>query len=69
MRASPSPTPPRRRSLVAGSAREYVVADFASLPDAARAYLDATGARVHAMVAAVAGRVDGDEARITNFRG
>ena len=57
-----APTP-----LVAGSAREYVVADFASLPDAARAYLDATGARVHAMVAAVAGRVDGDEARITNF--
>ena len=61
MRASPSPTPPPM-PLVAGSAREYVVADFASLPDAARAHLDATGARVHAMVAAVAGRVDGDEA-------
>ena len=53
--------------LVEGSAREYAVAGFASLPAAARAYLDATGAKVRGMVAAVAGRVDGDEARITNF--
>jgi glucokinase len=57
-----APTP-----LVEGSAREYVVADFASLADAARAYLDATGAKANGMVAAVAGRIDGDEARITNF--
>jgi glucokinase len=53
--------------LAEGSVREYAVADYASLPDAARAYLDDTGARVRGMVAAVAGRVDGDEARITNF--
>ncbi|HET7125566.1 MAG TPA: glucokinase [Lysobacter sp.] len=53
--------------LIEGSVREYAVADFASLPDAARTCLDATGAQVRGMVAAVAGRVDGDEARITNF--
>jgi glucokinase len=53
--------------LVAGSVREHAVADFASLPDAARAYLDATGAKPRGMVAAVAGRIEGDEARITNF--
>ncbi|GAA5009538.1 glucokinase [Pseudoluteimonas lycopersici] len=53
--------------LVAGSAREYAVADFPSLADAARTYLEAAGAKSHAMVAAVAGRIDGDEARITNF--
>lgn len=53
--------------LVAGSVREYAVADFASLADAAHAYCDATGTRARRMVAAVAGRVDGGEVRITNF--
>ena len=52
--------------LLEGSVREYAVADFASLPDAARHYLDESGARVSSAVMAVAGRVDGDEARITN---
>lgn len=48
------------------SVREFAVAQFPSLADAARAYLDAEGARAQHGVFAVAGRVDGDEARITN---
>ncbi|MHC9085422.1 glucokinase [Luteimonas sp. RIT-PG2_3] len=60
--ASPSP-------LLDETIRAFVVADFASLADAARHYLDTCGHAGHdvdAAVFAVAGRVDGDEARITN---
>lgn len=53
--------------LVVDSVREYAVADFPSLPDAAARYLRDTGAAANRAVIAVAGRVDGDEARITNF--
>lgn len=52
--------------LLDESVREYAVADFPSLADAARHYLDETGAKAAHGVFAVAGRVDGDEARITN---
>ncbi len=57
--------------LLNDSVREYAVADFPSLADAARHYLDETDANAgHGApqngVFAVAGRVDGDEARITN---
>lgn len=52
--------------LLDDSVREYAVADFPSLADAARHYLDQTGAEAQHGVFAVAGRVDGDEARITN---
>jgi glucokinase len=48
------------------SVREYAVAQFPSLADAAREYLDASGATAQRGVFAVAGRVEGDEARITN---
>jgi len=48
------------------SVREYAVADFPSLADAAGHYLAETGAKAANGVFAVAGRVDGDEARITN---
>jgi glucokinase len=53
--------------LVMDSIREYAVADFPSLPHAAARYLEETAATVKRAVIAVAGRVDGDEARITNF--
>ena len=52
--------------LVDASVQEYQVAEFPSLADAARQYLDQTGASARDGVFAVAGRVDGDEARITN---
>ena len=58
--------------LLADSVEEYEVADFPSLSDAAQHYLDETGMaqrddiRVGGGVFAVAGRVDGDVARITN---
>lgn len=52
--------------LLMDSVREFAVADFPSLADAARHYLDTTGATAQNGVFAVAGRVDGDEARITN---
>lgn len=48
------------------SIREFAVADFPSLGDAARHYLEQVGASATRGVFAVAGRVDGDEARITN---
>jgi glucokinase len=48
------------------SVRIHAVADFPSLADAARHYLDEAGVRVAHAVFAVAGRVDGDTARITN---
>jgi glucokinase len=52
--------------LLMDSVREFAVADFPSLAEAARHYLDTTGAKARTGVFAVAGRVDGDEARITN---
>ncbi|MEP6634112.1 MAG: glucokinase, partial [Luteimonas sp.] len=58
--------------LLIDSVREYAVADFPSLADAAQHHLEAIGAGasgaacVREGVFAVAGRVDGDEARITN---
>ena len=48
---------------------EFAVADFPSLGEAARHYLEQIGAEAKRGVFAVAGRVDGDEARITNHRG
>lgn len=48
------------------SVREFAVAQFPSLAEAARHYLELTGASAQRAVFAVAGRVDGDEARITN---
>jgi glucokinase len=48
------------------SIRTYAVADFPSLAAAAQHYLDETGARVTQAVLAVAGRVEGDVARLTN---
>ena len=53
-------------SLVHDSIRAYPVAAFPSLAAAAAHYLDETGARVDRAVMAVAGRVDGDTARLTN---
>jgi glucokinase len=52
--------------LLDDSVREFAVMEFPSLADAARHYLDQAGAQVSRGVFAVAGRVDGDEARITN---
>ena len=55
--------------LLSDSILEFAVADFPSLADAARHYLDSTGLHddgIREGVFAVAGRVDGDEARITN---
>jgi len=52
--------------LLDESVREFAVADFPSLADAARHYLEQVDAQADRGVFAVAGRVDGDEARITN---
>lgn len=52
--------------LLLRSVREYAVADFGSLAEAAQHYLRQTWATARHAVFAVAGRVDGDEARITN---
>jgi len=57
--------------LLDDSVKEYAVADFPSLGEAARHYLQQTGFSAQNGaprngVFAVAGRVDGDEARITN---
>lgn len=60
--ADPQATVP----LLDASVREFAVAEFPSLAEAARHYLDQAGARAERGVFAVAGRVDGDEARITN---
>jgi len=48
------------------SIARYAVADFPSLADAAAHYLHEHNASARGGVFAVAGRVDGDEARITN---
>ena len=47
---------------------EYPVAQFPSLADAAAHYLHERGAQAHSGVFAVAGRVDVDEALITNHQ-
>ena len=52
--------------LLDDSVREFAVADFPSLADAAGHYLEQIGTGAERGVFAVAGRVDGDEARITN---
>lgn len=60
-----SPTP-----LLLDTVHGYPVTEFPSLADAARHYLETTGHDdghdIRRAVFAVAGRVDGDEARITN---
>ena len=55
-----------RAPLLADSIATFEVHAFASLADAARHYLGEREAQVQRAVFAVAGRVDGDEARITN---
>ena len=52
--------------LVRASIRRYRVADYPSLGDAARRYIDDTGARVSHAVFAAAGRVTAGEVRLTN---
>ncbi len=52
--------------LVMDSVEKFAVADFPSLSDAAQHYLEQTGATARHGVFAVAGRVDGDEVRMTN---
>ncbi len=52
--------------LLEDSVQEYTVGSFPSLAEAARHYLRETGSSARNGVFAVAGRVDGDEARITN---
>lgn len=53
-------------ALVADSIKTYAVADYPSLAAAARHYMDGTPLAATFGVFAVAGRVDGDEARMTN---
>lgn len=60
--ADPSASMP----LLDDSIRSCAVGEFDSLADAARHYLDATGARPRNAILAVAGHVDGDIARMTN---
>ncbi|HEY5852353.1 MAG TPA: glucokinase [Lysobacter sp.] len=55
-----------RGALVDGSVREFPVAGFPSLSEAAATYLDMQHEQVDAAVFAVAGRILGDEVRITN---
>lgn len=57
---------PGRAPLDEASIRKFAVKDFPSLALAARHYLETVGAEAHRGVFAVAGRVDGGEARITN---
>lgn len=52
--------------LQADSVREYAIAGFASLDDAARCYLEEQQTRVQSAVLAIAGRVVGEEVRVTN---
>jgi glucokinase len=52
--------------LLEDSVQEFKVAEFPSLADAANHYLQQTGTSANNGVFAVAGRIDGDEARITN---
>lgn len=52
--------------LLEDSIRRYAVADFGSLAEAARHYLQATGTHANQAVFSVAGPVLGDEVRMTN---
>lgn len=58
--------PAARAPLDENSIRAYPVTEFPSLGDAASHYLEQSGASARSGVFAVAGHVDGDEARITN---
>jgi glucokinase len=58
--------PDEAKSLCMDSICKFAVADFPSLADAARHYLNGNGKTVKRAVFAVAGHIDGDEARITN---
>lgn len=58
--------PDAERPLCDASIRRFRVADFTSLAEAAQTYLDTVGARPRHGVFAVAGRVEGDTARLTN---
>lgn len=63
--------PGARMPLLDDSVRKYAVADFPSLGDAAHRYLEDSGMPggdngIRSGVFAVAGRVEGDHARITN---
>lgn len=64
MRLQAIPRPPAANLLE--SVREFPVAQFPSLADAARHYLQSTQSSAYRGVFAVAGRVEGNEARITN---
>lgn len=59
----------QRAPLIVDSVRQFDVAHFPTLTDAARHYLDALplpGGNVRSAVFAIAGRINGDEVRITN---
>lgn len=58
--------PAREAPLLDGSVREYAAAAFPGAADAVRQFLHELGERADAAVFAVAGRVRGDEARMTN---
>lgn len=58
--------PTQNNPLLLDSIQSYAVKEFASLSDAANAYLQEKNVTVKHAVFAVAGRVDGDNARITN---
>lgn len=72
--AASAQAPARTAGDLLDSVREFPVSEFPSLADAARHYMQTTALRqaragrcsVKTGVFAVAGRVDGDEARITN---
>ncbi len=53
-------------ALVTDSIKTYAIGDYPSLAAAARHYMDTTPAHAVFGVFAIAGRVDGDEARMTN---
>jgi len=52
--------------LLLDTVRAYRVADFATLADAARAYIDTAAAQPAHAVFALAGRVEGDQVQMTN---
>lgn len=58
--------PDADRPLLVDSIQPYAVADFPSLTAAARHYLDAAGVHTAHGVIAIAGRVEGNQARMTN---
>jgi glucokinase len=66
MSALHSPIPRPGAPLSPDSIQTYAVADYPSLADAARHYLDANDVRATHGVFAIAGRVERDQARMTN---